>query len=524
VVRDITERKQQEAALRESNERFREIAENINEVFWVTNHNGSEMLYVSPAYEKIWGRTCASLYQNPYNWIDSIYPEDRERAHQAYANMQEKGGYDEVYRITQPDGAIRWIHDRGSLLRNAAGEIYRVVGVAEDITQHRKLEEQFRQAQKMEAIGTLAGGIAHDFNNILAAVNGYAELCKMKAGENSPLRDYLDAISHAGIRATALVRQILTFSRQQEQQRRPVRVCDIVDESLKLLRATIPTTIEFVVTKAPQVPTVLADPTQIHQIIMNLGTNAWHAMRDRPGRLEVKVENFEVDKLFAETRPRLRPGPYVRVSIADTGTGMSEATLARIFEPFFTTKPKGEGTGLGLAVVHGIMESHDGVISVYSKPGEGTIFHLYFPAQPGEAIVADAPKGPIPQGQGKSILYLDDEEPLARLGQKTLEQLGYKVTMSTKVAEALEWVRQDPQRFDLVITDQTMPGMTGVDFAAELLKMCPDLPVILTTGYSAYLTTEHVRSLGIRDLLLKPHTIHTLGMAVHHALSGKKPA
>lgn len=524
VVRDITERKQQEANLRESEERFREIAENINEVFWVTNHNGSEILYVSPAYEAIWGRTCASLREHPLQWMEAVHLDDRERVHQAFVSMQVSGTYNEIYRITQPNGAIRWIHDRGSLLRNAAGEVYRIVGVAEDITQHRKLEEQFRQAQKMEAIGTLAGGIAHDFNNILAAVSGYAELCKMKAGDNSPLHDYLEAISHAGMRATALVRQILTFSRQQEQQRRPVRVCEIVDESLKLLRATIPTTIEFVITKDAKVPTVLADPTQLHQILMNLGTNAWHAMRDRPGRLEVKVENFEVDKHFAETRPRLRPGPYVRLSVADTGTGMSEATLSRIFEPFFTTKPKGEGTGLGLAVVHGIMESHDGVITVYSKPGEGTIFHLYFPAQAGQATVSDAPTGPIPQGHGNHILYLDDEEMLARLGQKTLEQLGYKVTMCTQAAEALQWVRQDPQRFDLVITDQTMPGMTGVDFAAQVLKIRPDLPIILTTGYSAYLTTEHVRSLGIRDLLLKPHTIHTLGVAVHQALSGKKPA
>jgi len=258
----LEDEKQASQKLRESNERFREIAENISEVFWVTDPTGEDLLYVSPAYEKIWGRTCQSLYDSPHNWTDAIYIDDRERVRVAFQTKLAIGEFDDIYRIVQPDGAIRWIHDRGFPLRNAKGDVYRVVGVAEDITTQRKLEEQFRQAQKMEAIGTLAGGIAHDFNNILAAVNGYAELCKLKAGENSPLRDYLDAISQAGTRATGLVRQILTFSRQQEQQRRPMRICETVDEALKLLRATIPSTIEFVITKAPAVPLVLADPTK----------------------------------------------------------------------------------------------------------------------------------------------------------------------------------------------------------------------------------------------------------------------
>ncbi|HVT81592.1 MAG TPA: PAS domain S-box protein, partial [Phycisphaerae bacterium] len=244
VVRDITKRKQQELALRETTERLREIAENIHEVFWVTDPAKNQMLYISPGYEKIWGRTCRSLYESPHAWLDAIHPDDRQRVREAAEMKQPRGEYDETYRITLPDGVQRWIHDRAFPVRDAGGNICRIVGVAEDITQQRKLEEQFRQAQKMEAIGTLAGGIAHDFNNILAAVNGYAELAKMKAGENSPLFGYLDAIGQAGARAAALVRQILTFSRQQEQQRRPIQLAEIVDEAHKLLRATIPATIE----------------------------------------------------------------------------------------------------------------------------------------------------------------------------------------------------------------------------------------------------------------------------------------
>jgi PAS domain S-box-containing protein len=525
IARDITERKLAEETLRDSEARFRQLAENINEAFWITDPAKSEMLYVSPAYETIWGRTCQSLYDSPARWLEAIHPDDRARVLHDISGRQERGEYNMVYRILRPDGEVRWIHDRAFPIRNEAGVVYRIVGTAEDITAQHRLEQQFRQAQKMEAIGTLAGGIAHDFNNILAAMTGYTELAKMKLGNHPIVHDYLEAVTQAGQRATALVRQILTFSRQQEQQeRRSMQIGEVVDESLKLLRSSIPATIEFVVTQASNVAPVLADSTQIHQIMMNLGTNAWHAMRDRPGRLEVTLENFEVDRNLAEMHPRLRPGPYVRLSIGDTGCGMDAATIERIFEPFFTTKPPGEGTGLGLAVVHGIMESHDGVVTVYSHPGKGTIFHLYFPAYHEQTALPAASTGTTPRGEGHRILYVDDEAALAMLGQKTLKQLGYEVIVSTKVAEALDLVRQAPQRFDLVITDQTMPGMTGTDFAAQLLKIRPDLPIILTTGYSPYLTVERVRAMGIRDLLLKPQSLHALGQAAHHALTAHKPA
>lgn len=268
---------------------------------------------------------------------------------------------------------------------------------------------------------------------------------------------------------------------------------------------------------------VLADATQIHQILMNLGTNAWHAMKDRTGRLHVTLEKCVIDGAHAAKQPGLRPGVYARVSVGDTGCGMDQATLPRIFEPSFTTKPPGEGTGLGLAVVHGIMDNHDGSVTVYSQPGEGTVFHLYFPAHAGEATGVAAEEGPVPRGHGERVLFVDDEEVLVRLGQRTLAALGYEVEVATQPAAALARVRADPQRFALVLTDLTMPRMTGLLLANRLLQIRPGLPIILMTGYSASLTSERVEVAGIRQLLLKPTSIHSLGTAVHAALSAQPP-
>jgi PAS domain S-box-containing protein len=521
ILRDISERKRAEENLQERDERFRQIAENINEVFWITNLAMDQMIYVSPAYEKIWGRTCDSLYEHPHNWIDAIHPDDRDRVIKSALNQTQRVNYDETYRILRPNGTVRWIHDRGFPICNAEGVVYRIVGTAEDITKQRKLEEQFLQAQKMEAIGTLAGGIAHDFNNILAAITGYAELGKMAAKDLPKVREYLDTILQAGNRAIGLVKQILTFSRQQEQTRETVQLREVVDESVKLLRATIPATIEFNISLAADASPVLADVNQIHQVVMNLGTNAWHAMKDKPGRLNIKLENFTVDAAMSETHNQLRPRPYVRLSVSDTGCGMPQAVMKHIFEPFYTTKPRGEGTGLGLSVVHGIMQSHDGTITVYSQIGEGTVFHLYFPVHESEVRVASAPDAPAPHGDGKRILFVDDEEVLATLGAKNLTHLGYKVETKTSPAEALEAFRANPSQYDLVITDQNMTGMTGVDFAKLLLEIRPNIPIILTTGYSPKLSLKIVQAMGIRDLLPKPHTIQLLARTVQRALAGK---
>ncbi len=436
-----------------------------------------------------------------------------ERVNHLYAHPQEKGR-DE---FELQDGTIL---DRYSApVLDKTGKHYGRIWTFRDITAQRKVEEQFRQAQKMEAIGTLAGGIAHDFNNILAAIIGYTEMAKRRAAHDPTIIKYLDAVFLAGTRAVSLVKQILTFSRPQEaQERKPVELGNVVQEPLKLLRASIPSNIEFEVSLDANLPPVLADATQVHQIVMNLCTNASHAMKDRPGRLGVRLEKFTVDELLAGANADLRAGPYIRLSVSDTGHGMSRATIARIFEPFFTTKGPGEGTGLGLSVVHGIMQSHGGAITVYSQPGEGTVFHLYFPITTEASKETAATVEETPAGHGERILFVDDEMPLAMLGQNMLEELCYVVENKTNVTEALAMVRANPMAFDLVITDLTMPLMLGTDFALELLQIRPHLPIILTTGYSASLTPERVREMGIREILLKPHTIQSLGLAVHRVL------
>ncbi len=430
---------------------------------------------------------------------------------------------DEVSRdeVELVDGTI--LDRYSSPVRDKAGQYYGRIWAFRDITQQRKLEQQFRQMQKMESIGQLAGGIAHDFNNILGAIMGYTELARSELADDAPVREYLDQIAKASDRAVALVRQILTFSRQQEHERKPIQLKFVIEEALKLLRATVTTSIEFK-TSLAQAPAVLADATAIHQIIMNLGTNAWHAMKDQPGTLTVELLALDVDAAFAAAHPDLHPGRYVCLTVGDTGSGMDRTTLDRIFDPFFTTKKTGEGTGLGLAVVHGIMKSHEGGISVNSQPGKGTVFHLYFPAIATAVVEAAGQSAPAPHGNGERILFVEDEAPLATLGKMTLEKLGYAVTVKASPLEALAALRGQPGQFDLVITDFNMPVMDGTQLAAELLKLQPGLPIILVSGYRGTLTDEKVKELGFHALLLKPNTVQTLGEAAHRVLHPAKPA
>jgi PAS domain S-box-containing protein len=521
-AQDITGRREAERALRESEERFRQLAENINEVFWMLDPASERILYVSPAYETVWGRSCDDLLARPDEWRDAIHPEDRARVGASMRASLATGEYDETYRVTRPDGTLRWVHDRGFPVRDEQGEIYRLVGTAEDVTENRRLQTQFLQAQKMDAIGTLAGGIAHDFNNILCGIIGYTELARMRTRNDPRTTEYIDAVLHAGKRAGDLVRQILAFSRRQEHQKAVVQLRHLVAESMQLLRATVPATIDFSLRLA-KVDPVMADPSQIHQVVLNLCTNAVHAMKGSPGRLEVALENCVVDEALAAALPPLRPGPHVRLIVGDSGCGMAAGVMDRIFEPFFTTKGPGEGTGLGLSVVHGIMQTHDGAVGLESQPDVGTRFSLYFPsaAAGADAIVPIAPGKPV-RGNGECVLFVDDEARLAELGRAILEQLGYRVITSTRAREALDRLSKAPGSVDLVITDLAMPEMTGMDLAHLVLREHPGTPVILMTGYSADLTPDYVRTQGLVDLLFKPLTIQTLGDAVHRALRGAK--
>jgi signal transduction histidine kinase/ActR/RegA family two-component response regulator len=415
------------------------------------------------------------------------------------------------------DGRLIDVSVTTSPIKDARGKVLGVSTMIRDITERRKMELKFHQTQKMESIGQLAGGIAHDFNNILSAIVGNIYLIKLDAADNPLVLENLANISDATRRATDLVNQILTFGRKGTQKRELIVLNDVVQEALKLLRSSLPATIR-IQTEFTESPRVLANATAIHQLIINLGTNAWHAMGDQGGVLKVEMAVMEGDVTFVKNHPDLHPGHYVQLSISDTGAGMDRTELDHIFEPFYTTKAVGAGTGLGLAVVHGIMKSHEGSISVYSRPGEGTTFHLYFPAIESAAPARQTKLKPIPQGSGQSILFVDDEVALALLGKKILERLGYRVTMRTSALEAIELVRDNPGRFELVITDLTMPGMDGVKFGNELLQIQPGLPVLLTTGHSSVMTSRKARQLGFAGLLTKPSTAGNLGEAVHRLL------
>lgn len=396
------------------------------------------------------------------------------------------------------DRAIKWID--GKLVR---------LQVATDITRVKKLEEerrqteaQLRQSQKMEAMGTLAGGIAHDFNNILSAILGYSELALGLVSTGSTVEQYLQEVLRAGNRARDLVQQILTFSRQAESEVKPVQADFIVKETLRLLRASLPTTID-IRQHISSDALVLADPIQIHQLVMNLCTNAGAAMQEKGGNLEVSLENAELDEEFAARHPNIKAGHYLKLTVSDTGCGMTPDIQERIFDPFFTTKAKGQGTGMGLSVVHGIVNSLGGLITVHSQLGQGATFSLFLPPIERRALPAIRPEKPIPRGSER-ILFIDDERALAEMGKRMLESLGYQVTTAMDGKKALALFKSNPKQFDLVLTDMTMPGMTGEELARELMRLRPLIPVILCTGFSARIDEKKAMAIGIRAFVPKP--------------------
>jgi len=381
----------------------------------------------------------------------------------------------------------------------------------------RKLEAELRQAQKMEAIGTLAGGIAHDFNNILSAIYGYTQLALIQVEGQEGAKTKLNEVLKASDRAKELVKQILTFSRQTEQELKPLNVTTVVKEVLKFLRASLPTSVEIRQDIRINSGLVLSDPTQIHQVLMNLCTNAVQAMKEEKGVLEVNIEEVELDIEDVAGQPDLVPGPYIKLSVKDTGHGIDPANMERIFDPYFTTKKKGEGTGLGLSVVMGIVKSHHGMIRVESKPGKGSAFDMLPPKIQNAVPVETEEKTLLPVGN-ECILMVDDEEVLAKMGQEMLEHLGYRVVVRTSSIEALEAFRANPERFDLVLTDRIMPQMTGFNLAAELREIRPDIPIILCTGFSDTNVMKSIKAMGINEVIMKPVLLDDLARTIREVL------
>ena len=507
-----------------SEQRFRAFAQIAADWFWETDLQ-QVFTYVSPPPEpgRHHGGAVVGHHRREYVYGD---PEGSAVARiQSY--MDRAAPFDDVeLQILGEDGQPIYVAISGRPIHDAAGGIVGYRGVTRDITARLYAEEQLRQAQqdaqrrqaqKMEAIGVLAGGIAHDFNNLLGAILGYTDLALHEVAPSAPVAQYLQEVLTAGRRAQSLVLQILTFSRASEPERIPVQLRLIVKEALKLLRASLPTTIDIRQDIDHDDGTVLADPTQMHQVLMNLCANAEYAMRDTGGILEVRLDTVELDTGAVAHYAELVPGSYVRLTIRDTGHGIPPEVATRVFEPFFTTKGVGQGTGMGLAVVHGIVTSHGGAITLQSTPGQGTTCEVYLPRL--DMVVDDTTSRDesLPVGKGV-ILFIDDEEAIARVSQQMLERLGYQAVVRTSSLAALETFRQTPHHFDLVITDQTMPHMTGEALACELRRIRPDIPIILCTGFSHTIDAKKALAQGIDAFLMKPLVARDLGLAIQHVL------
>ncbi len=516
--------------IRESEARYRLLSDNISDVIWVLDLSRSKFSYVSPSIENILGYTSEEFTKLSPEKI--FPPESLKQAESMIAEEIEtdkSGTADPMHSWTIElqqyckDGDTIWIEVTAKFIRDKNHRPISILGVSRDITERKKadeekkkLETKLQQAHKMEAVGTLAGGIAHDFNNILSAVIGYTELCITEATNHPKRKKKLDEILKAGYRARDLVKQILAFSRQAEHEKKTIQAKLIISEALKLLRASIPTTIEIrhnLISDAM----VLADPTQMHQILMNLCTNAEHAMSESGGILDVSLHNVDLDADFTAKNPEINPGRYLCLTVSDTGHGMSGELMKRLYDPFFTTKGPEEGTGLGLSVVHGIVKSHGGAITVQSQPGKGASFNVFLPIvekqiQPGVEISLQVPTG------NEHVLFVDDEKSIMDLGRQVLEQLGYQVEARTSSVEALELFQDYPDKFDLVITDMTMPYMTGAKLAQELMRIRPDIPLILCTGFSQSINEEQALKIGFRAFIMKPISIEQIAQTIRQVL------
>ncbi len=524
TFQDVTQRKRMEEALCESEDKFKYVFEHSSIGKSITFPSGE--IHVNRAFCEMLGFSEEELRHR--TWQEITHPDDIAATQELIAPIL--AGVMDSGRITKrylhKNGSTVWADISTSLRRDSAGHPLYFITSAMDISEHKQAEEEkdrlearLSQAQKMEAVGTLAGGIAHDFNNILGIILGYTEIAGFHLAPDSPARQSLDEVIKATHRAKDLVGQILTFSRKSDQEKRPLQLIPIVKETLKLLRSTLPTTIEIrqEIDLAQGDDVVMADATQMHQVLMNLATNSAHAMQDQGGVFRIAVSPIHFSPIDPAKPPEINPGSYLRMTVEDTGVGMDHTTIERIFDPYFTTKKLGEGTGLGLAVVHGIIKGHSGAITVYSEPGKGTVFHIYLPRlEIGEVSKAPSP-GAIVGGREK-ILLVDDEEQLVNVVKGSLELLGYEVTATTRSPEALDLFARQPHYFDLLITDYTMPKMTGIDLAEKIMEIRSDIPIILCTGFSERINEDSVKKTGIRAFTMKPVSLEGIATLIRKVL------
>ena len=512
-------------SLRQSQQQLTDIIDFLPDATFVINNDGEVIAWNKAIEEMTRVSKENMLGQGDYAYAVPFYNErrkllinyldtDEKELAKAYLNVDRKEStvYAETFAPALYGGKGAYVWATGAPLLDAHGRRAGAIESIRDISDQKqseaerdRLKSQLLQAQKMEAIGTLAGGIAHDFNNILGALLGYAEMAKEDSPVDSSIASDIEQVIKAGLRAKELVKQILAFSRQDKAERVPLQPATIIREAIKLLRPSLPSTIEIRQDVDPAAGPVLADPIQLHQVLVNLCTNASHAMEETGGILTIALKMTDLSREDLGREPQIQPGGFVQLSISDTGRGMSAELQARIFDPYFTTKEQGKGTGMGLAIVHGIVMSYGGYISCHSEPEKGTVFHIFLPTAACDPTTETTTSEAIPVGH-EHILFIDDEEILAEMARTMLERLGYTVTVKNSGLNALATFQNQPDQFDLVITDQTMPGMTGAQLARRLLHIRPDLPVILCTGFSNLVSKEEADAIGIREFALKPMT------------------
>jgi PAS domain S-box-containing protein len=525
IVRDITERKQAEKDLRESEEKYRQLVNYAPAGIYEVDFVKGKLASANDVMSEYTGYSKDELLK--MSAPDFLTRESQKQMADRIARLiKGKKIYGSAeYKARAKDGREFWMLVNARYFYDKYGKLKSAMVVAHDITDRKRaleeksrLEDRLQQAQKMEAIGTLAGGIAHDFNNILSVIIGYTELILMSGNVDAEVKQNLKEIFNASKHARDMVKQILAFSRQSKQERKPIQVAHIVKEAIKMLRASLPTTILIQQQIEKDTGIIEADPTQIHQVLMNLCTNAAHAMNGKDGVMQISLSNVELDHAALEMAPDLKPGSYLKLSVSDTGHGIAPDAYEKIFDPYFTTKKKEEGTGLGLAVVQGIVKSHNGAVTVESEVGKGTTFHVYLPVIMRKLTAEEEISTPLPMGH-ESILFVDDEQPLVEIGKQMLQRLGYTVATRTSSVEALELFKANPDRFDLIITDIVMPNMTGEKLAEKMMDIRSDIPVILCTGYSEKITRKHASDMGIQSFLMKPLVMRDLATTVRQALA-----
>jgi PAS domain S-box-containing protein len=496
------------------------VVKQASETIIITNSKGI-IEYVNPSFESKMGYSAKDVIGSSPKMFQS-----GEHSNEFYQNMRNDLDHSRVWHgmlvNKAKDGSIIKLETTISPVKNNRGEIIQYIAIGRDSTHELQLEGQLRQAQKMEAIGTLAGGIAHDFNNILSAVIGYSELAILDTDPGTPAHRNMSEVFKAAKRAADLVSQILTFSRRTEHERKPLLLAPVIKETLKLLRGSLPSTIDIQQEISNDCPPILADPTQMHQVIMNLCTNAYHAMRETGGVLSVRLAETEITREKTIDQFTLAPGKYAHITISDTGVGIPPQIIDRIFDPYFTTKEGGDGTGLGLATVHGIIKIYDGSITVTSHPGEATAFDIMLPICDPQlySTPSSKTKANLPKGSSELIMVVDDEEAIAQVVEIALRNIGYNVEAYTSSVKALEAFHAAPQRFSCIITDQTMPTLTGVDLAKLMMEDRPDIPIILCSGFSETINEEKALKMGICRYIMKPATFSTLAEAVRYAIAG----